>query len=303
MPVPHPIPYQGSKRHLASAILSCLPRKATRLVEPFAGSAAISLAAAHCDRAESFLLNDVNEPLMMLWNAIVQRPDDLVTRYKELWHEQQGHEREYYDHVRDAFNNTHEPHLLLYLLARCVKASVRYNALGEFNQSPDNRRKGAHPDTMATHVLGASRLLRGRTRISSTDYRNVLKTVTDGDIVYMDPPYQGVSHLKDPRYIGPVTYDDFCEALAQLNQKRIPYAVSYDGHNGLRSYGKLLPESLNLTRVEVDAGRSSQATLLGRTHRTYESLYLSPALQQRVTNLPRLLSRGAQQPLPLQLPA
>jgi D12 class N6 adenine-specific DNA methyltransferase len=41
--LPHPIQYQGSKRNLASNILSFLPHKIERLVEPFAGTAAISI--------------------------------------------------------------------------------------------------------------------------------------------------------------------------------------------------------------------------------------------------------------------
>ncbi|MCK4459049.1 MAG: DNA adenine methylase, partial [Methanosarcinales archaeon] len=44
--VPHPIPYQGSKRNIARTILSFFPHQFDTLVEPFAGSAAISLAAA-----------------------------------------------------------------------------------------------------------------------------------------------------------------------------------------------------------------------------------------------------------------
>ena len=43
------------------------------------------------------------------------------------------------------WGETGKPDLLLYLLARCVKAAVRYNASGEFNQSPDNRRRGMPP--------------------------------------------------------------------------------------------------------------------------------------------------------------
>ena len=46
MKVPHPIPYQGSKRNLASAILDYFPEHVYTLVEPFAGSAAMTLAAA-----------------------------------------------------------------------------------------------------------------------------------------------------------------------------------------------------------------------------------------------------------------
>jgi len=38
MKIPHPIPYQGSKRNLASQILRFFPDEINRLVEPFAGS-------------------------------------------------------------------------------------------------------------------------------------------------------------------------------------------------------------------------------------------------------------------------
>jgi DNA adenine methylase len=51
-------------------------------------------------------------------------------------------------------------------------------------------------------------------------------------------------------------------------------------------FGKPLPVSLRLERIEIDAGRSSQATLLGKDARTCESLYLSPALVTNTTNLP-----------------
>ena len=42
--LPHPIQYQGSKRSLASDILRFLPGKVERLVEPFAGTGAVSVA-------------------------------------------------------------------------------------------------------------------------------------------------------------------------------------------------------------------------------------------------------------------
>ncbi|HBB31201.1 MAG TPA: hypothetical protein DDZ80_05770 [Cyanobacteria bacterium UBA8803] len=41
--LPHPIQYQGSKRNLASNILRFLPNRVERLVEPFAGTAAVSI--------------------------------------------------------------------------------------------------------------------------------------------------------------------------------------------------------------------------------------------------------------------
>jgi DNA adenine methylase len=282
MSVPHPIPYQGSKRSLARTILTYFPQDAARLVEPFAGSAAVSLAAAYYGKVKSFMLNDLNQALMGLWDEIISRPNNIASAYEKLWQAQAGQERQYYDFVRAQFNQTQRPDYLLYLLARCVKASVRYNAYGEFNQSPDNRRKGARPDTMRENIIGASRLLKGKAVLMSADYRQVLTKATPSDVVYMDPPYQGVCANRDPRYIDGIQVENFIETLDALNSSKISFIVSYDGRTGSKMFGKPLPKSLGLTHIELDAGRSSQATLLGRAANTIESLYLSPALVDRI---------------------
>lgn len=188
MTVPHPIPYQGSKRILANAILNYFPLQVERLVEPFAGSGALAIAAALHKRAEHFHLNDINQPLIQLWQEILDNTRQIADAYQQLWQQQRGREREFYDAVRREFNQTHRPAALLYLLARCVKAAVRYNAYGEFNQSPDNRRKGRHPDTMRRDISHTARLLAGHTTLSSHDYREVLAAAAPSDLVYMDPP-------------------------------------------------------------------------------------------------------------------
>jgi DNA adenine methylase len=280
--VPHPIPYQGSKRNLAPLVLSYFPAHASRLVEPFAGSAAISLAAACRGLADRFWINDAHCPLVALWREILDHPETLAGKYRRLWQAQLGCEREYYDDVRKKFNQTQRPECFLYLLARCVKAAIRYNGAGEFNNSPDNRRKGAQPDTMRERIVGASALLKGRTQLSACDYREVLANCDSADVVYMDPPYQGVCGNRDGRYCPKIDHGEFCDSLAALNDKGCMYVVSYDGRTGDKTYGQPLPKRLNLVHIEVHAGRSTQATLLGRTHDTYESLYFSPALASAV---------------------
>jgi DNA adenine methylase len=277
---PHPIPYQGSKRNLAPAILGYFPERVGTLIEPFAGSAAITLAAAARGLAVRYIINDLNKPLMDLWQAIIQSPDKLVRQYENLWRAQHGDRRQYYDQVRDEFNRTGRPDCFLYLLARCVKAAVRYNAIGEFNQSPDNRRMGALPATMREHILSASHLLREKTGCSSLDYKEVVAQATADDVIYMDPPYQGVCGERDPRYLRGVVFEEFVEVLEALNFRDIKYLVSYDGRTGERVHGRKLPERLRLHLIELHAGRSSQATLLGRDEVTVESLYLSPALAE-----------------------
>jgi len=280
--VAHPIPYQGSKRRLARVILRCFPDDVGRLVEPFAGSAAVTLAAAYHGRAGRFLLNDTNHALIDLWGEILNHPERLSDAYTKLWHAQEGQERVFYDLVRDRFNQLHRPADFLYLLARCVKASVRYNAAGEFNQSPDNRRRGKHPARMRRDIHGASQLLSGRVSLRADDYRSVLAEASPHDVVYMDPPYQGVCGNRDPRYIDAVSLESFSNALAQANEAELSYIVSYDGRTGSKGFGRPLPEHLNLVHIELEAGPSSQATLLGRKANTVESLYLSPALVNRL---------------------
>lgn len=282
MRAPHPIPYQGSKRLLAPAILAYFPNKPLTLLEPFAGAAAVSIAATLKGRADKIVLNDINEPLMRLWESIIESPETIASAYARLWKSQLGKQREYYDAVRTKFNETHKPHYLLYLLARCVKASVRYNSEGQFNQSPDNRRLGMNPDTMRGHILTASRLLSGKSTITIGDYQNTLQSAQPGDLVYMDPPYQGVCLNRDPRYISLLDFDAFTASLHRLNDRHISFILSYDGKTGDKSYGKPIPEDLGLLHIEIEAGRSSQATLLGREHVTYESVYLSPALVERI---------------------
>ncbi|MHB8648282.1 MAG: DNA adenine methylase, partial [Thermomicrobiales bacterium] len=174
------------------------------------------------------------------------------------------------------------PDSFLFLLTRCVKASVRYNASGEFNQSPDHRRKGTIPATMQANIFGASRMLNGRTCLLHGDYRRALEGVTPDDIVYLDPPYQGVCGNRDHRYSTGLSHDAFMGDLAALNANDIAYILSYDGRTGEKQYGKPVPSPLGLMRIEIDAGRSSQATLLGQHRTTYESLYLSPALVRRL---------------------
>jgi DNA adenine methylase len=282
--VPHPIPYQGSKRGLAPVILSYFPPHFQRLVEPFAGSAAISLAAAHRSLGNRFWINDAHAPLVDLWREIIDCPEQLADKYSRLWRAQLGRERDYYDTVRDKFNATHKPEFFLYLLARCVKAAIRYNGEGNFNNSPDNRRKGARPDTMRNRILGASSLLRHRTELTSNDYREVLASCDSTDLIYMDPPYQGVCKNRDNRYCPKIEHEEFCDSLAILNDKGCRYLVSYDGRMGEKTYGEPLPKRLKLLHIEVHAGRSTQATLLGKDCDTFESLYLSPALADAIAS-------------------
>lgn len=273
--LPHPIPYQGSKRMLAPKIASLLPASIDAFYEPFAGSAAMTLYAAHHGIAKRYVLGDTLEPIVDLWRAIIDRPAPTGARYAEVWRGQTDASPDYFNRVRERYNANKDPVDLLYLICRCVKNAVRFNGSGRFTQSHDKRRLGMAPDRMQTAIDGASALLRGRTELRKGDWTETTSDAKPYDFVYMDPPYMGTSLGHDKRYHRQLLPGDLIAGLRTLNARNLRFALSYDGMTGDKEYGPPLPADLGMTRMLLHAGRSSQATLQGKADSTVESLYLS----------------------------
>lgn len=288
--VPHAMPYQGSKRALAHAIARLVPEGTEHLVEPFCGSAAVSLAARYLNLVQTVQLVDVNEPLAALWAEIIDDPKAVADRYEDLWNSQGDDASIRFGEIRTEFNRTHEPAMLLYLLYRCVKAAVRYNKKGEFSQSSDKRRRGTKPDRVRRDVTAASKLLQG-SNAEPGDYVDWLVNAAPDTVVYMDPPYQGTSNSSDHRYMAGVPFDEFVITLRKAVDNGVSFLLSYDGSTGDKIHGEPMPDDLGLLHVRLNAGRSSQATLQGLDVDTIEALYVSPALTARLGGYDAVLDR------------
>lgn len=287
-----PIPYQGSKRALAPRITAIFPEGVRTLYEPFAGSGAVTLFAATHGLAKRFVIGDAYEPLMGLWALMIDDPKTLSERYADLWHGQFPDNKAHFQQVRTEFNETRDPVLLLYLIARCVKNAVRFNRHGQFTQSADNRRTGMKPDRVKRTAYAVSRLLKGRTKLFNGDFTGCIASATPDDLIYMDPPYQGTTYGTDKRYAEQLCRNKLIETLHQLDRREVPYILSYDGQTGEKTYGDPLPGTVRATRLTIDAGRSSQATLQGRMDVTLESLYVSRTLAAPVEMPPLRTPEG-----------
>jgi len=289
MRLPHPIPYQGSKRKLAATILAVINgRKVQRLYEPFAGSAALTIAAAHAGLADEFVIADTLSPLVKIWRRILAAPDSLAEEYERIWTRQRTADAGYYTRIRETFNRQNDPAQLLYLLARCVKNSPRWNRDGMFNQSEDKRRLGRRPEKMCGELRRTHGLLSGKTEAITGDFEVTMAEAGSRDLVYMDPPWEGTSVGRDTRYHKGLRRERLIAALENLNRRGVPWLLSYDGRCGKKNYGAPLPASLGAVRMELDAGRSSQATLNGVEAVTVESLYVSSSLPPPIaTTIPK----------------
>lgn len=278
--LPHPLPYQGSKRKLAPTIGRYLPEGVGTWYEPFAGSIAMTIFAASRGIAQKYVIGDSLEAISDLWERIIESPLEVSERYAEIWRGQKEGNFSYFLGVRKRYNEGRDPVDLLYLTCRCVKNAVRFNKQGHFTQSADKRRLGMRPEKMALAVKRISALLKGRTEIRHGDWVNTSEDATETDYVYLDPPYLGTSEGRDNRYANQLTREALIEGLEKLIGRNVPFSLSYDGMTGGREYGPPLPSNLGMSRLLLHAGVSSQATLVGRREETVESLYVWPALPQ-----------------------
>lgn len=182
--------WPGGKRRVVPFLLPHLDLPAKRLVEPFCGSCALSLAVA--DQAERFWLNDINSDLHNLLVQIKEAPDLLLAAVRPFFTPAKNRESSYYN-LRDRFNRATEPleraALFIYLNRHGYNGLCRYNSNGEFNV-PFGRY--SRPYFPALEIRDSLDVL-ARAEITAFDFEEVLDACGRGDVVYCDPPYVPLS--------------------------------------------------------------------------------------------------------------
>ena len=140
-----PLKWAGGKRWLVphiepiwQAYLKQKPSKTARLVEPFCGGLAVTLAL----QPHQAILNDVNPHLINFYHqlkvGLVAQPD-LFVNQKEVYY----HNRERFNHlIREGQSQTQEAALLFYYLNRTgFNGLCRFNSKGFFNVPFGQHRK------------------------------------------------------------------------------------------------------------------------------------------------------------------
>ncbi|NLA64814.1 MAG: DNA adenine methylase [Leucobacter sp.] len=302
---PQPFPMQGSKRAQVPIINKLIPEDAALLIEPFCGSAAVSIGALQAKLVQGAVISDLNMDLVRLWESILDRPQELNREYAEIWAAQFNEQGEatdprgYFNSIRERFNNaTPEQRSasdFLFLLNRIVKAALRYGKGGQMNQSSDGRRTGAKPSTVSQRIQETADLMRTAAALHR-DWREGLDQATSADVVYLDPPYQGTTETRDQRYVSGLAVEDFEEGLRGAIDRDLSLIVSYDALVGPATYGRPLDPRLGLLGFDVITGVSAQGTLLGRKQEAHETLYISPALVERLGGANAVIDRVATRP-------
>ena len=98
----------------------------------------------------------------------------MVEEYVKNWRLLQVSGAAFYREARQAFNESHDPHLFFFLLRTCRNGLVRFNRDGEFNSGFHGARPGMDPETVRLIVEDWGRRLSSKdVRFSVRDYRQV----------------------------------------------------------------------------------------------------------------------------------
>jgi len=155
-----------------------------RLVEPFAGSAAVFLNSNYA----AYLIADSNPDLINLYQQLKEEGEPFIEYCRELFVPATNNKTAYY-RLRQEFNDSGDRRrksaLFVYLNRHCYNGLCRYNSRGEFN-SPFGRYKNPRFPAREMHHFylksGAAEFIHAR-------FPETLQQVRTGDVVYCDPPY------------------------------------------------------------------------------------------------------------------
>lgn len=270
----------GGKSRLLSRILPHVPDNIQNYYEPFLGGGAVFLACVGRVSGRSKLA-DLNEHLVAAWVAMRDHQPEL--RPLLDWY-MENDSKEFYYEVRSA-----APTSLIEKAARFLYLNgVSWNHLWRENSRTgamnapwgDRRFKGFDDAALATieKVLA-------RADIVASDFRDVLKTASCGDFVYLDPPYLPIFSRPDSEKEPTAKFNkytaktfeaidliDLADICADLSRRGVKWIMS---NRDTESVHELFPDTEIIkftthrslaaqSRREVEAHRSPEAIIIGR---------------------------------------
>jgi DNA adenine methylase len=179
--------WAGGKHYAIDNINAFKPNNSKRLVEPFVGSASVSIGI----NINKFLLCDVNQDLVSLYKHLVSDPKKFIQDCRSLFVEGNNKDDVYYS-LRKEFNTSEDSYrkscLFVFINRHCFNGLMRYNASGLFN-TPFG--KYHHPYFPEKEMLFFADKFKN-TEFKQCDFRKTFEQVVEGDFVYCDPPYVSI---------------------------------------------------------------------------------------------------------------
>lgn len=223
--------WAGSKRQILSVLCEYWSEGFRRYVEPFAGSASLFFYLLP-KRAQ---ISDANAALIEVYEQVRRDPE----RVAELIHDLPVGKKSYYE-IRQidprSLDVMDRAARFIYLNRFCFNGLFRTNQDGHFNVPYGGKKTGSLPS--AEHLKDCGNALENAELISC-DFRKALDQTSQGDFVFLDPPYTTAGKRTFTEY-GPnsFTSQDFYDLASRLKgmaAEGIRFVLTYEDSSEAKS--------------------------------------------------------------------
>lgn len=186
--VPTFVKWAGGKKQLLEQFEKFFPKKIERYFDPFVGGGAVVfyLLKTHPE-IKKIYLSDINEELIITYNAIKNNIEELISLLKEY---KSKHNKEIYYEIRaedvKKLNNVQIAARFIYLNKTCFNGLYRVNSKGGFNVPMGSYK---NPAICSEDELREISQLLKKDDIAVKQFYDSVKEAKSGDFVYFDPPY------------------------------------------------------------------------------------------------------------------
>ena len=250
--------WAGNKNRVKHHIVPRLP-KGQRLVEPFAGSCAISLVADF----ESYLIADANADLIDMYKFIKIDAEAVINEAERLFVPANNQADAFYAlrlEFNEAKTSVRKSALFIYLNRHCFNGLCRYNASGGFNV-PFGKYSG--PNCPTADIARFADFAQ-RCEFHHQSFQDTFAMTRLGDVIYCDPPYiplsatsNFTSYAKDA--FGPDLQILLADLALQASQNGKPTLVS--NHN--TPFAEEIYAGAHIEKFDVQRLISSKAATRG----------------------------------------
>lgn len=241
--------WAGNKNRVKQHILPRLPM-GRRLVEPFAGSCAISLAT----QFDEYLIADINSDLIDMYKYIKNDHQSIIEETEKLFTKENNTDLSFYrlrQNFNDAETSIKKSALFIYLNRHCFNGLCRYNSSGKFNV-PFGKYSG--PNCPTDEIIKFAEFAQ-RCEFYHQSFQMTFDMLSDGDVVYCDPPYiplsstaNFTSYSKDS--FGPELQILLSELAFASSRRGVPTLISnHDTPFAKEIYAKARIEKFDVQRL------------------------------------------------------
>ena len=254
--------WTGSKAKLLNNIIENMTKGCDRIVEPFGGSAVVSLNLAQ-DMPLGAVVTDLCQPLISTQQCVLMFPEEVITYLSRLTsgYNNSIDKPKYYAEIRKSFNTARflspikGAAMFIFLNRTCFNGLWRVNKKGWFNVPHGDQNI---PENLFDRIRENSRCFKS-SMFLNVDYSAVLNQTRDNDFVYLDPPYLGTHTAYTEGGFSSKDYDVLLQYMLTTSSKVMlshPYNEILD-----TVYNS---DKIRIAEVETYRSISSKATTRGR---------------------------------------